>query len=57
MADTEILEAVKAEIHRLKKSLLDYKYLTEYEQGCNFGRKDACDWLLSYIDSLQNKKD
>lgn len=48
--------AVVAEIKRIDKSIGSDRFLSEYEQGCNQGKEDVCDDLLSFIDTLEVKE-
>ena len=44
-----------AEIERIKKSIGSDSFISFFEQGCNQGKKDVCDDLLSFLDTLEVK--
>ena len=48
--------ALVAEIERIKKSIGSDSFVSFFEQGCNQGKKDVCDDLLSFIDTLEMKE-
>lgn len=45
-----------AEIEKIKKSISPNRFLSEYEKGCNQGKEDICDDLLSSFDTLKVKE-
>ena len=47
--------ALVAEIERIKKSICSDRFLSEYEKGCNQGKEDICNDLLSFLDTLEVK--
>lgn len=47
--------ALVAEIERIKKSISLDRFLSEYEKGCNQGKEDVCNDLLSFLDTLEMK--
>jgi hypothetical protein len=49
-------DAVVAEIERIDKSIGCDRFLSEYEKGCNQGKEEVCDTLLSFINTLEIKE-
>ena len=50
-------DALVAEIERIKKSISTDRFLSEFESGCNQGKEDICDDLLSFLDTLEVKEE
>lgn len=49
------VQKIREEVERLKSLIGNNSFLSDYEKGCNDGREDMCDELISIIDSLQEE--
>ena len=49
------VQKIRAKVERLKSLIGSNSFLSDYEKGCNYGREDMCDELISFIDSLQEE--
>jgi hypothetical protein len=52
---TDKVQKIREEVIRLKSRICNNSFLSDYEKGCNDGREDICDNLISFIDSLQEE--
>ena len=52
---TDKVQKIRKEVERLKSLIGNNSFLSDYEKGCNDGREDMCDELISIIDSLQEE--
>lgn len=49
------VQKIHEEVKRLKSLIGNNSFLSDYEKGCNDGREDMCDEIISIIDSLQEE--
>jgi hypothetical protein len=52
---TDKVQKIREEVVRLKSLIGNNSFLSDYWKGCNDGREDVCDELISIIDSLQEE--